>query len=73
MWLALQMTGGASESCTGDPATKAGRAEDRVLVGDTTLKLSQGRSCRPWTRLATTTVQWGKMEEAFTRRWVYMH
>ncbi|CAH2208619.1 jg3006, partial [Pararge aegeria aegeria] len=42
MWRALKMTGGASESCTSGPVTKAGRAEDRALVGETTLKLSQG-------------------------------
>ncbi|CAH2239551.1 jg21553 [Pararge aegeria aegeria] len=42
MWRALKMTGRASKSCTGGPVTKAGRAEGRALVGETTLKLSQG-------------------------------
>ncbi|CAH2238170.1 jg22098 [Pararge aegeria aegeria] len=42
MWRALKMTGGESESCNGGSATKAGRAEDRALVEETTLKLSQG-------------------------------
>ncbi|CAH2217418.1 jg23956 [Pararge aegeria aegeria] len=68
MWRALKMTGGASKSCTGGPTSNQSRPRGRprarwrdnieVVAGPT------------WTRLATNRVQCGKMEEAFTRRWV---
>ncbi|CAH2235483.1 jg1842 [Pararge aegeria aegeria] len=67
MWRALKMTGGASKSCTRGPVTKAGRAEDRVARWRDDIEAVAGPT---WTRLPTNRVQWGKMEEAFTRRWV---